>query len=152
MPNKNKYIGSKENFRSIVKTCKSMAEASKKLNLPFSTFKRYAEKYDCYNPNQVGKGIVKQRKKLNDVVNNISSIKTTNLKTKLFNLGIKFNRCEMCGLSEIWNGKSIIMEMHHIDGNSKNNELSNLQILCPNCHSQTHNFRRKKQVVKEETL
>lgn len=30
--------------------------------------------------------------------------------------------------------------MHHIDGNYKNNNLSNLQLLCPNCHSQTDNY------------
>ena len=31
-------------------------------------------------------------------------------------------------------------QLHHIDGDNTNNELSNLQILCPNCHSQTENY------------
>ena len=29
------------------------------------------------------------------------------------------------------------LELHHIDGNKHNNELENIQILCPNCHAQT---------------
>ena len=28
-------------------------------------------------------------------------------------------------------------EIHHIDGNNKNDDLKNLRLLCPNCHSQT---------------
>jgi hypothetical protein len=42
--------------------------------------------------------------------------------------------------------KPIALHLHHVDGNSKNNSLSNLKILCPNCHSQTDNYagRNKK--------
>ncbi len=35
----------------------------------------------------------------------------------------------------------IPLEVNHIDGNSSNNNESNLQLLCPNCHSLTVNFR-----------
>ena len=35
------------------------------------------------------------------------------------------------------------MELHHIDGDRTNHKLDNLQILCPNCHSQTATFRAK---------
>lgn len=37
--------------------------------------------------------------------------------------------------------------MHHIDGDHYNNELSNLQILCPNCHSQTKTFCNRKTTI-----
>jgi len=50
--------------------------------------------------------------------------------------------CQQCGLSE-WNKKTIPLELHHIDGNKMNNNLSNLTIICPNCHSQSDNFRGK---------
>ncbi len=50
------------------------------------------------------------------------------------------HRCEMCQL-KLWNGIPITLEVHHIDGNSDNNEEDNLQLLCPNCHSQTDNFK-----------
>jgi hypothetical protein len=52
----------------------------------------------------------------------------------------KGNKCWTCGITE-WNGKSIIMELEHIDGNSENNSLDNLSIICPNCHSQTPTYK-----------
>lgn len=33
---------------------------------------------------------------------------------------------------------------HHINGDHFDNRLENLQILCPNCHSQTKNFNIRK--------
>lgn len=51
-------------------------------------------------------------------------------------------RCDICNLSD-WLGAPITLEVHHIDGVNNNNVASNLQVLCPNCHSQTDNFRSK---------
>lgn len=65
------------------------------------------------------------------------------LRRKLIEDGIKEEKCEMCGLGE-WMGNKIVLELHHIDGNRFNNDLSNLQILCPNCHSLTPNHSKKK--------
>ena len=52
-------------------------------------------------------------------------------------------RCEGCEITD-WNGKPLEFQLHHIDGNSKNNKLENLKLLCPNCHSQTDNYANKK--------
>lgn len=51
-------------------------------------------------------------------------------------------KCECCGISE-WQGKTIILQVHHIDGNRNNNTRNNLMLLCPNCHSQTDNWCNK---------
>jgi 5-methylcytosine-specific restriction endonuclease McrA len=51
-------------------------------------------------------------------------------------------KCDVCNLSD-WLGAPITLELHHIDGVNTNNETLNLQVLCPNCHSQTDNFRAK---------
>ena len=48
--------------------------------------------------------------------------------------------CERCNQKE-WLGKPIPLEVHHIDGDSLNNEMSNLELLCPNCHALTDNYR-----------
>lgn len=64
---------------------------------------------------------------------------TLKLKKRLLKEGIKFNECEICGITE-WNGKSINMQLDHIDGDSHNHKLDNLRMTCPNCHSQTETF------------
>ena len=140
------YNIDKENFIRICENSKTMSEASRKLNLHFNTFKRYALKFNCYIPNQGGKDT-------NKIANNKFSTKDilegkypdyqpNKLKIRLLNEGYKEYKCEYCGLSR-WNNLPIPLELHHIDGNRHNNKLENLKILCPNCHSQTETFRGK---------
>jgi len=51
-------------------------------------------------------------------------------------------KCMKCSWSEInpYSGK-IPVELEHIDGNSENNDLKNLKLLCPNCHSLTPTYK-----------
>lgn len=51
-----------------------------------------------------------------------------------------FNKCQICGLSE-WHGHPIPLEIHHINGNNRDNRLENLQLVCPNCHALTEHYR-----------
>lgn len=52
-------------------------------------------------------------------------------------------RCTACGITGTYNGMAIRLEIDHIDGNWSNNLLTNLQYLCPNCHSQTSTYGYK---------
>lgn len=48
--------------------------------------------------------------------------------------------CELCGWDKVHPlTGNIPVEVHHIDGDATNNKYSNLQLLCPNCHSLTPN-------------
>ena len=131
----------------VIKACQTeptMAKARAKVDIPFSTFKRIAVRLGVYNPNQSGKGIKKGKFALDDSLNNIAPIRSQYLKMELVNAGLKEWKCECCGISE-WNNQRLVLELDHKDGNNKNNNLDNLQMLCPNCHSQTPTFRGRKQ-------
>lgn len=55
----------------------------------------------------------------------------------------KYNsKCQLCGWSKmnIYTNK-IPLEIHHIDGNYKNNKEENLQLICPSCHSLTETYK-----------
>jgi Zn finger protein HypA/HybF involved in hydrogenase expression len=57
---------------------------------------------------------------------------------KLLRAGKRIYQCEKCGLTE-WQGEKLVLHMHHKNGESSDNREENLEILCPNCHSQRHN-------------
>ena len=65
---------------------------------------------------------------------------------KRFIFSFRGRKCEECGIGEEWNNRPLTLQVDHIDGNSDNNSIDNLKILCPNCHTQTHTWcgRNKK--------
>lgn len=55
--------------------------------------------------------------------------------------------CEHCKLSS-WMGVPIPLELEHINGDRTNNTLSNLKLLCCNCHALTPTWRGRKVLAK----
>lgn len=51
-------------------------------------------------------------------------------------------KCSVCGIDS-WNGRELVLELEHIDGNSENNSKENLCLICPNCHSQTPTYKAR---------
>ncbi len=133
-------------FRKACNDSKSMAEAAALLNLHFNSFKKRAIELGCYKPNQSGKGLKKTSPKipLSDIIEKgiYPHYQSFKLKKRLIAEGVKKNVCKTCGRSS-WLGKQLNLELHHVDGKRQNHKLSNLKLLCPNCHSQTETFRAK---------
>ena len=61
-------------------------------------------------------------------------------------------KCEVCGFEAV---NKCQLDIDHIDGNAKNNDFSNLQILCANCHRlktlMNKDYRERKDKLGEET-
>jgi len=123
----------------------SGAAAAVKLGIKYDTFRVHAKRLGVFNPNQSGKGIKKpisdERKfVLDDILNGKHpQYPTGKLKKRLLENKIFQNICSECGVTE-WNGKKLVMHLDHKDGDRHNHKLSNVRMLCPNCHSQTDTY------------
>jgi len=67
---------------------------------------------------------------------------THGLRGRLLKEEWKNHECEECKLSQ-WRGQFIPLELHHLNGINNDHRIENLQLLCPNCHAQTKNYRGK---------
>jgi len=134
-----------------IKNSNTMVAACAIVRLKFSTFKRRAIALGLYKTNQGRPGIRRNAEQFDNITFSLEDILagkhpsylTSRLRKRLISVGLKQNKCEECSLAE-WRGKSITCELHHIDGDNTNHRLHNLKILCPNCHSQTGNFGKRK--------
>lgn len=143
----------KELLEENVKDCYSLCELCRKLGLTpkggnLRTIKTKLNEFNVDYSHFTGKNwnvnpknpIYKEKYKPNLCEH--SSLRSAYVKELVYRLGLKENKCEKCGLSE-WQGEPLVCELHHINGDSTDNRIENLIILCPNCHSQTENFRSR---------
>lgn len=66
-----------------------------------------------------------------------------NLKKRLIKAGKLRNECygKKCSIKEpTWCDEPLVFHLDHINGDSDDYTLSNLRLLCPNCHSQTPTY------------
>ncbi len=54
---------------------------------------------------------------------------------KLRLIAVRGTQCERCRYSRVE-----ILHVHHRDRNRNNNELENLELICPNCHYEEHHL------------
>lgn len=107
------------------------------LNLDYSIFK--------------GKSAVIKTGRLNNVKKeDILKENCKHQRTVLRRYVIKNNlipyKCAICGCIE-WQGKTLSLELDHINGINNDNRLENLRFLCPNCHSQTSTYGSRNQQI-----
>ena len=76
------------------------------------------------------------------LVEHSTFVNANHLRERLLKEGMKQRQCECCGNTE-WLGQPIPLELHHINAIRDDQRLENLQLLCPNCHALTDNYRGK---------
>lgn len=144
---------SKDVLSDIISNSISKRECLIKLNLKphggnYRILNRYIEMFKLDTSHFLGQGWNKNNspadiKPIEKYFNNEIPITSYKLKNRILKEKIKNYKCEICGL-EKWNNQKIPLELHHINGNNKDNSLNNLQLLCPNCHALTDNYRNRK--------
>ena len=77
------------------------------------------------------------------LIPNSSYTNIARLKERILRAGLLKYECECCGNKGEWNGKPLLLQLDHRDGDHSNHSLSNLRFLCPNCHSQTDTYSGK---------
>lgn len=82
------------------------------------------------------------------LVRNSTYTSSHHLKHRLLALGRLANHCVLCGAQPQWNGLPLVLVLDHINGDNRDNRITNLRLLCPNCNSQQPTFagrnKRKK--------
>ena len=145
----------KEEFQKLISESTSISELLKKIGYPgyggyHTEMTKYLKESDYDTSSLKGRHIKRYddtgipKKWLSEVLVENSTGNSNKLKERLIQYGVKKYQCEnpKCGITE-WCGEPITLELHHINGNHYDNRLENLVLLCPNCHSQTTNFRGK---------
>lgn len=79
-------------------------------------------------------------KPLSEILVKNSNYQSYKLFKRLIKEGLKEKKCECCD-NTIQMNNPIALELHYVNGIHSDNRFENLQILCPNCHAMTNNYR-----------
>lgn len=149
-----KYRYTEEQFRAAVSTSKSVRECLTTLGMSnqggqYKTFYKMASKFNVDVTKLAGKSWAKGKHSGPKIstqayLNNEIPIGSFRLKNRLIKEGILEIQCSSCK-NVSWLDGPIPLELDHINGNSEDNSINNLRLLCPNCHALTDTYRGKNQ-------
>lgn len=143
-----------EQFKEVVKNSTSISQALSRLDLVpkggnYATFNKFAKENNIDLSHFTGQGwnkgkITGPKRDIYEYLSNAKTIQSYKLKNRLLKEKLLAYKCNCCNNYE-WINKPIALELHHKDGNTQNNVLENLELLCPNCYAFTDNYRGKNQ-------
>ena len=152
----------KEEYEVAVSNSSSIASVCRRLGVKptggnYRIIHKAIEEYNLDTSHFTGQGWnvglkfkPKRATEIKDILKKGSYYQSYKLKRRLLKENLKEKRCECCGLSQ-WQGKEIPLELHHVNGDNRDNRIENLQLLCPNCHALTDNYRGLNKSAHQET-
>lgn len=123
----------------------------------YTQIQKYLEIFKIDSSHFTGRGWNKGLKRtfrpitpLDQILVKDSIFQSHKLKNRLFAIELKKPVCEECGWAKKSKDGRLPLELDHINGNSRDNRIENLRILCPNCHSlkPTHRGRNRKNLAR----
>lgn len=144
-----------EQFVNLIKNCTNISEVLFKLNYSiagnswaFSLVRRRMEELGLNTCDFKGKNAISKNCEREVNLDKLFSTNSKHTRAVLRRYILKHNLipycCKICGCKE-WNGKTLSLELDHINGINNDNRLENLRFLCPNCHSQTTTYGSRNQ-------
>lgn len=140
-----------DELKEAVQRAECVSDVCKNLNITICSFnynriralcKKHSISLDHFDVKKTFR-----RKKKNwsyeDVFVENTPISRTRLRPLCIKYGLYTGKCDECGISDMWNGKPLTIEIDHINGINDDNRIENLRWLCPNCHSQTETYRNR---------
>ena len=140
----------KEELQKLVYSSTSLTDIIRKQGKAVSgtSIKLLKQSLDAYNIDYhfLTEKSAKKLIPIDEILVENSIYQSSKLLKRLIKEGLKKNKCEnpKCPCKDgYWLNTPITYQLHHINGNHYDNRLENLQVLCPNCHSQTNNWGNK---------
>lgn len=139
-------------LRESVAACYSAAAVLDAMKIDISggnyqTLYKHIAKYGLDTSHWTGRGHLKGKTHgwspqipLEDILKEGTYYASNGLKKRLIKAGLLCGPCSVCGQGDVWNGKPLVLQLEHKNGEKTDNRLSNLCLICPNCHTQTSTF------------
>lgn len=147
-----------EELKDIISQCSNIAHILNTLKLNRVYHYKIKDIIDKYKLSTSHFKVIQKNQYYNYIPNDGKIIRThTNFKASLLREGKLINKCAICKLEPMWNNKPLTLHLDHINGDNKNNDLNNLRLICPNCHSQTdtytgRNIKKNKNKNKNDSI
>ena len=147
-----------EEFINLVKSSLNIAEVLFKLGYTvagnswgYSQVKQRMTDLNLSGKDFRGKSAVIEeslKNKVVDLFKENSKHSRNSLRRRIIQDNLLEYKCAICG-TKTWNGKTLSLEIGHINGINNDNRLENLRFLCPNCHSQTSTYGSKNSMIQQ---
>lgn len=155
--NMKQYNNRINEIQETINNTQNMSTVARALGIPLTSLIRTCNKYNIeYNTTKGFSDATREKIKITNRNRNLINLNkilsgelthnghnSSNLRKRLIDNDILPNKCAICGINASWNGMNLTLHLDHISGNDKDNTLSNLRLLCPNCHSQTPTYAGK---------